>query len=91
MRERVRVLDGTLSVGPAQTGGWRVRADPPRERAARAGAADVLLKDSDPEVLVAAVRELHQGRGLVDPQVTGRLINRFAALSPAAPPRNSTC
>ncbi|MEV4177685.1 sensor histidine kinase [Nonomuraea sp. NPDC049709] len=32
MRERVRLLDGTLSVGPVETGGWRVRADLPRER-----------------------------------------------------------
>ncbi|MFI0468150.1 response regulator [Saccharopolyspora sp. 5N102] len=50
--------------------------------ALQAGAAGFLLKDNEPDVLVAAVRELHQGRGLVDPQVTGRLINRFAALSP---------
>ncbi|MGW4790972.1 sensor histidine kinase [Nonomuraea sp. NPDC004297] len=32
MRERVRLLDGTLSAGPTETGGWRVRADLPRER-----------------------------------------------------------
>ncbi|TQS29403.1 sensor histidine kinase [Microbispora sp. KK1-11] len=31
MRERVRLLGGTLSVGPMDTGGWRVRADLPRE------------------------------------------------------------
>jgi DNA-binding NarL/FixJ family response regulator len=51
--------------------------------ALQAGAAGFLLKDSDPDLLVAAVRELHQGRGLIDPQVTGRLINRFTALSPS--------
>ncbi|MDF2706439.1 MAG: transcriptional regulator [Nonomuraea muscovyensis] len=50
--------------------------------ALRAGAAGFLLKDSDPDVLIAAVHELHQGRGLIDPQVTGRLISRFAELSP---------
>ncbi|MFI6711336.1 sensor histidine kinase [Nonomuraea sp. NPDC050478] len=33
MRERVRLLDGTLSVGPVETGGWRVRADLPRDNA----------------------------------------------------------
>ncbi|GII90567.1 response regulator [Sinosporangium siamense] len=47
-----------------------------------AGGAGFLLKDSDPEVLIAAVRELHQGRGLIDPQVTGRLVDRLATLSP---------
>lgn len=31
MRERVRLLDGTLSAGPVATGGWRVRADLPGE------------------------------------------------------------
>ncbi|MEU7837225.1 sensor histidine kinase [Nonomuraea sp. NPDC049129] len=34
MRERVRLLDGTLSVGPVETGGWRVRADLPGEGSA---------------------------------------------------------
>ncbi|GII90568.1 sensor histidine kinase [Sinosporangium siamense] len=32
MRERVRRLDGTLSVGPTETGGWRVWAELPKER-----------------------------------------------------------
>lgn len=50
--------------------------------ALQAGAAGFLLKDSDPDLVVAAIRELHAGRGLIDPQVTGRLISRFAALSP---------
>ncbi|MEU7745567.1 ATP-binding protein [Nonomuraea sp. NPDC049158] len=31
MRERVRLLDGTLPVGPLETGGWLVRADLPKE------------------------------------------------------------
>ncbi|XVS65586.1 response regulator transcription factor [Actinosynnema sp. CA-299493] len=52
-----------------------------------AGAGGFLLKDSDPALLLDAVRGLHEGRGLIDPKVTGRLIARFAQLSPrAAPP-----
>lgn len=32
MRERVRLLGGSLSVGPAEPGGWRVAAELPAER-----------------------------------------------------------
>jgi DNA-binding NarL/FixJ family response regulator len=53
--------------------------------ALRAGAAGFLLKDSDPELLLDAVRALHTGQGLIDPQVTGRLIDQFTALSPRTP------
>ncbi|MEU4768610.1 response regulator transcription factor [Actinosynnema sp. NPDC023794] len=52
-----------------------------------AGAGGFLLKDSDPAMLLDAVRGLHEGRGLIDPKVTGRLIARFAQLSPRAAPR----
>ncbi|MFE2756204.1 response regulator [Actinosynnema sp. NPDC059335] len=52
-----------------------------------AGASGFLLKESDPARLLEAVRSLHEGRGLIDPKVTGRLIARFAQLSPRpAPP-----
>nr|WP_083467274.1 response regulator transcription factor [Kibdelosporangium sp. MJ126-NF4]CEL21768.1 DNA-binding response regulator, LuxR family [Kibdelosporangium sp. MJ126-NF4]CTQ92548.1 DNA-binding response regulator, LuxR family [Kibdelosporangium sp. MJ126-NF4] len=50
--------------------------------ALRAGAAGFLLKDSDPALLLDAIRAVHRGHGLIDPQVTGRLIGRFAELSP---------
>ncbi|GII62916.1 DNA-binding response regulator [Sphaerisporangium krabiense] len=52
--------------------------------ALQSGASGFLLKDSDPELLLEAVRALHRGHGLVDPQVTTRLIDRFARLSPAS-------
>ena len=53
--------------------------------ALQSGASGFLLKDSDPELLLEAVRALHRGHGLVDPQVTTRLIHRFASLSLASP------
>ena len=61
--------------------------------ALRAGAAGFLLKDAGPDVLVAAVRTVAAGDALVDPAVTRRLVERWAALeatsspsSPAVPP-----
>ncbi len=50
--------------------------------ALQAGAAGFLLKDAQPEVLVEAIRAVAGGKGLVDPDVTRRLIARFAQLAP---------
>jgi len=50
--------------------------------ALRAGAAGFLLKDAQPEVLVDAIRAVADGKGLVDPDVTCRLIARFAEMLP---------
>ncbi|MET9088071.1 response regulator transcription factor [Streptomyces sp. NPDC004237] len=46
--------------------------------ALRAGAAGFLLKDSEPERVIDAVRVVHGGAALLDPGVTRRLIDRFA-------------
>ena len=46
--------------------------------ALREGAAGFLLKDTDPEQLVQAVRTVAAGNGLVAPEVTRRLIGEFA-------------
>lgn len=55
--------------------------------ALQAGAAGFVLKDSDPAVLVDAVRAAAKGQGLIDPQVTRRTIRRFAESLPRpAPP-----
>ncbi|MER6596274.1 response regulator transcription factor, partial [Micromonospora purpureochromogenes] len=46
--------------------------------ALRAGAAGFLLKDTDAAGLVAAVRTVARGEGIIAPAVTRRLITAFA-------------
>ena len=50
--------------------------------ALQAGAAGFLLKDAEPEVVFHAIRTVARGHGLIAPEVTRRLIARFAAVSP---------
>lgn len=52
--------------------------------ALRAGAAGFLLKDTDADGLVAAVRTVARGDGFIAPAVTRRLITAFAATAPGA-------
>ncbi|NBE84749.1 response regulator [Micromonospora sp. NEAU-HG-1] len=52
--------------------------------ALRAGAAGFLLKDTDADTLVAAVRTVARGEGFIAPAVTRRLISAFAATAPGA-------
>ncbi|MFI1254287.1 response regulator [Streptomyces netropsis] len=51
--------------------------------ALRAGAAGFLLKNSEAADLVAAVRTVARGEGLISPAVTRRLIAEFARPAPA--------
>jgi DNA-binding NarL/FixJ family response regulator len=53
--------------------------------ALRAGAAGFLLKNATPEDLVAAVRAVADGDGVLDPKVVGRVMSRFAAAPSRAP------
>jgi DNA-binding NarL/FixJ family response regulator len=53
--------------------------------ALRAGAAGFLLKDTDAEGLINAVRTVARGDGIIAPAVTRRLINAFATMASAMP------
>jgi DNA-binding NarL/FixJ family response regulator len=57
-------------------------------RALQAGASGFLLKDAEPEELVAAVRVVAAGEAMLSPAVTRGLIDAFAtgALTPAPAP-----
>jgi DNA-binding NarL/FixJ family response regulator len=52
--------------------------------ALQAGAAGFLLKDAEPEAIFSAIRTVAAGNGLIAPEVTRRLIARFAEVSPVA-------
>ena len=54
--------------------------------ALRSGASGFLLKDARPEDILNAVRVVAAGEALLAPSVTRRLIERFAAQPPPAPP-----
>jgi DNA-binding NarL/FixJ family response regulator len=55
-------------------------------RALRAGASGFLVKDTEPEELIRAVRVVHRGDALLSPSVTRRLIASLASKTPAGPP-----
>jgi DNA-binding NarL/FixJ family response regulator len=54
--------------------------------ALRAGASGFLLKDVLPEDLIAAVRVVAAGDGLIAPTITKRLIEQFARTAPSTTP-----
>ncbi|KRE59050.1 LuxR family transcriptional regulator [Arthrobacter sp. Soil736] len=54
--------------------------------AVRAGAAGFLVKDTEPEELLRAVRVVHDGDALLSPSVTRRIMAQLAVQSRAAAP-----
>ena len=51
--------------------------------ALQAGASGFLLKDVEPELLLAGIRAVHAGESLLAPTVTRRMIDSFLARPPA--------
>lgn len=91
---RMPVLDGL-----AATAELLADPDPPRvvmlttfdldeaaARAIRQGASGFLLKDADPEFLLAAIRTVHAGSAVIAAAATRDLFSRFAASAPAPVP-----
>lgn len=58
--------------------------------ALRAGASGFLLKNALPEDLVESVRIVARGDGLLSPEVTRRVIERFAASAPVVTAKRPT-
>jgi len=54
--------------------------------ALRAGASAFLLKDAQPETLLGAIRDVHDGDAVVAPSVTRRMLERFLDASQAPDP-----
>ena len=54
--------------------------------ALRAGADAFLLKDCDPATLVSTVHAVCRGEHVLDPKVTGRLVDRWRVLDESAAP-----
>jgi len=55
-------------------------------RAIRQGASGFLLKDADPEFLLAAIRTVHAGSSVIAAAATRELFARFGASTQAPPP-----
>lgn len=54
-------------------------------RAIRAGASGFVLKDADPEFLLAAIRTVHAGNAVIAASATRRLFEEFRATPDAVP------
>lgn len=51
----------------------------------KAGARGYLLKDTQPEELVNAIRRVHQGESLIKPDLVTKLLDRFAQMANQKP------
>ena len=84
-------LEATLRILEAQPEGVRIiilttfELDEYVTGAIRSGASGFLVKDTDPDELIRAVRAVHEGDAMLSPSVTRRLLERLAAERPSTP------
>jgi len=94
---RMPVMDGIAATAEIIGAAQRDGRTPPRvivlttfdldeaaARAIRGGASGFVLKDAEPEFLLAAIRTVHAGNAVIAAAATRELFQRFA---PSAPPR----
>ena len=92
---RMPVMDGLTATAKILT-----QPDPPRivmlttfdldeaaARAIRQGASGFLLKDADPEFLLAAIRTVHSGSSVIAASATRELFEHFAEAPKPVPPQ----
>jgi DNA-binding NarL/FixJ family response regulator len=100
---RMPVMDGIESTrgiidAAAARGGTQPRVivlttfdlDEAAARAIRAGASGFLLKDTDPEFLLAAIRTVHSGTSVIAASATRELFEHFGSATLPAPERFGT-
>lgn len=100
---RMPVMDGigatAAILAAADAGGWtppRIIAlttfdlDEAAAQAIRAGASGFLLKDAEPEFLLAAIRTVHAGTAVVAASATRALFEHFGTPPSAEPPAFAT-
>jgi DNA-binding NarL/FixJ family response regulator len=83
-----------ILAGAEARGGLRPRVivlttfdlDEAATRAIRGGASGFLLKDADPEFLLAAIRTVHAGNAVIAPAATRELFQHFDSRATPLPP-----
>ena len=90
---RMPVMDGIEATKLIVAAGTKPRVivlttfdlDEAAARAIRGGASGFILKDADPELLLAAIRAVHSGSSVIAASATRELFEHFGEQAPAEP------